>query len=206
MKVLVTDELYAPFKDEKYKAFNSRLVTGTLPLYGIRLPILRKLSKEVVFEDIEITYHEDVLLSSFSIGYSHISYEEKLEKLTVLLPYFESWDQTDSAITVFKPKEEKNIAYRYFSELLKSKKTYYRRLAIVFFLQNRKLYNREQVLDILINADSAEYYISMALAWALSIFIIEDPTLTPLLNKVSKETKRRTEQKIRDSHQSSTVV
>lgn len=204
---MVTDELYAPFKDEKYKAFNSRLVTGTLPLYGVRLPILRKLSKEVAFEDIEIKYHEDVLLKSFSLGYSKHSYKEKLEKLTTLLPYFESWDQTDSAITVFKPKEkEKEIAYRYFSELLKSKKTYYRRLAIVFFLQNRKLYDREQILDILINADSTEYYVSMALAWALSIFIIEDPTLTPLLNKVSKETKRRTEQKIRDSHQSSTVV
>lgn len=60
---MVTDTLYEPYVDEKYKIFASSLSpTGTLERKGIRIPLLRKLSRTVNSDDIEIRYHEDVIL------------------------------------------------------------------------------------------------------------------------------------------------
>lgn len=64
----------------------------------------------------------------------------------------------------------------------------------------RKLFDIKAVTDLIIKADDKdEYYISMAVAWALSALIIDERTLMPRLDEVSTVTKKRTEQKLRDS-------
>ncbi len=194
---MVTDTLYEPFIDEKYRLFASSLSpTGTLERKGIRIPVLRKLSRTVNPDDIEIRYHEDVILKGLAIGK-----ERNLYKLTLLLPLLSSWDQTDTIASAFKPEEnEKNRYYSYFSSLLESKDVFPKRLAIVWLMTNRKLFGRKAVTDAIIKADDEdEYYISMAVAWALSALIIDDRTILSRLDEVSTVTKKRTEQKLRDS-------
>ncbi len=194
---MVTDTLYEPFIDEKYRLFASSLSpTGTLERKGIRIPVLRKLSRTVNPDDIEIRYHEDVILKGLAIGK-----ERNLYKLTLLLPFLSSWDQTDTIASAFKPEEnEKNRYYSYFSSLLESKDVFPKRLSIVWLMTNRKLFGRKAVTDAIIKADDEdEYYISMAVAWALSALIIDDRTILSRLDEVSTVTKKRTEQKLRDS-------
>ncbi len=194
---MVTDTLYEPFIDEKYRLFASSLSpSGTLERKGIRIPVLRKLSRTVNPDDIEIRYHEDVILKGLAIGK-----ERNLYKLTLLLPLLSSWDQTDTIASAFKPEEnEKNRYYSYFSSLLESKDVFPKRLAIVWLMTNRKLFGRKAVTDLIIKADDEdEYYISMAVAWALSALIIDDRTILSRLDEVSTVTKKRTEQKLRDS-------
>ncbi len=194
---MVTDTLYEPFIDEKYRLFASSLSpSGTLERKGIRIPVLRKLSRTVNPDDIEIRYHEDVILKGLAIGK-----ERRLDKLTLLLPFLSSWDQTDTIASAFKPEEnEKNRYYSYFSSLLESKDVFPKRLAIVWLMTNRKLFGRKAVTDLIIKADDEdEYYISMAVAWALSALIIDDRTILSRLDEVSTVTKKRTEQKLRDS-------
>ncbi len=194
---MVTDTLYEPFIDEKYRLFASSLSpSGTLERKGIRIPVLRKLSRTVNPDDIEIRYHEDVILKGLAIGK-----ERNLYKLTLLLPLLSSWDQTDTIASAFKPEEnEKNRYYSYFSSLLESKDVFPKRLAIVWLMTNRKLFGRKAVTDAIIKADDEdEYYISMAVAWALSALIIDDRTILSRLDEVSTVTKKRTEQKLRDS-------
>ncbi len=194
---MVTDTLYEPFIDEKYRLFASSLSpSGTLERKGIRIPVLRKLSRTVNPDDIEIRYHEDVILKGLAIGK-----ERNLYKLTLLLPFLSSWDQTDTIASAFKPEEnEKNRYYSYFSSLLESKDVFPKRLAIVWLMTNRKLFGRKAVTDAIIKADDEdEYYISMAVAWALSALIIDDRTILSRLDEVSTVTKKRTEQKLRDS-------
>ncbi len=194
---MVTDTLYEPYVDEKYKIFASSLSpTGTLERKGIRIPLLRKLSRTVNSDDIEIRYHEDVILRGLAIGK-----ERRLDKLTLLLPFLSSWDQTDTIGPAFKPEEsERDRYYSYFTSLLSSREVFPKRLAVVWLMTNRKLFERKTVTDLIIKADEEnEYYISMAVAWALSALIIDDRTLLPRLEEVSGQTKKRTEQKLRDS-------
>ena len=200
---MVTDSLYAPYTDEKYRDFVKGLsTTDTLERKGIRIPVLRKLSKTIRPEEIDITYHEDVILKGLSIGYEKTPAKVKLEKLTSLLPFLSSWDQTDTIVSAFKPKEnEKELFYSYFTSLTESNEVYPKRLGIVWLMTNRKLYDRNENLERIIRADDGdEYYISMAVAWALSFFIIDDNSLLERLGEVSEVTKKRTEQKLRDSY------
>lgn len=199
---MVTDALYAPYADEKYRVFASSLSpTDTLKRKGVRIPVLRKLAAAVNPDDIEIRYHEDVILKGLAIGEEKTPPEEKLKKLTRLLPFLSSWDQTDTIASAFKPgKNERDTYYSYFTSLLESTAVFPKRLGIVWLMTMRKLFDRKAVTDLIIKADDEdEYYISMAVAWALSALIIDERTLMPRLDEVSTVTKKRTEQKLRDS-------
>ncbi len=199
---MVTDAIYEPFVDEEYKAFASHLSpTDTLERKGIRIPQLRKLARSIKADDIEIKYHEDVILKGLAIGGEKTDADEKLRKLTLLLPFLSSWDQTDTIISAFKPvKSETEVFYSFFSSLLESSEVFPKRLGIVWLMTNRKLFDINAVTDLIISADDEdEYYISMAVAWALATLITDDRTLLSRLNEASGATKRRTEQKLRDS-------
>lgn len=200
---MVTDTLYFPYEDEKYRLFALSLSpTDTLPRKGIRIPVLRKLAKTISPDDIEIRYHEDVILKGLAIGGEKTGAEEKLDKLTRLLPYLSSWDQTDTIVSAFRAEEEeRDDYYRYFSSLLERKEVFPKRLGIVWLMTNRKLYGQKEVTDSIINADDeGEYYISMAVAWALSFLIIDDREVLSRLDEISGITRKRTMQKLRDSY------
>ncbi len=200
---MVTDTLYFPYEDEKYRLFALSLSpTDTLPRKGIRIPVLRKLAKTIPPDDIEIKYHEDVILKGLAIGGEKTGAEEKLDKLTRLLPYLSSWDQTDTIVSAFRAEEEeRDDYYRYFSSLLERKEVFPKRLGIVWLMTNRKLYGQKEVTDSIINADDeGEYYISMAVAWALSFLIIDDREVLSRLDEISGITRKRTMQKLRDSY------
>lgn len=197
-----TDLLYTPYIDEKYKEFSSSLsLTDRLDRKGIRIPVLRSLAKTVKSDDITIKYHEDVILKGLSLGAEKIPTEKKLEKLTALLPFLTSWDQTDIIQSAFKPKkDDKEVLYSYFLSLLNNIEIYSKRLAIVWLMSNRKYYDRKKTLLAIINADDEkEYYISMAVAWAFSFFVIDDPTLISWQDKLQNKTRKRALQKLRDS-------
>lgn len=199
---MVTDALYEPYVDEKYRLFASSLSpTDTLERKGIRIPVLRRLASGLNPDDIEIRYHEDVILKGLAIGKEKTKAEEKLSALTLLLPFLSSWDQTDTIATAFKPeKNKKDLYFSYFSSLLDRSDVFPNRLGIVWLMMERKLFEREAVTDLIIKADDdKEYYISMAVAWALSVLIIDDRALLSRLGEVSRVTKRRTEQKLRSS-------
>ena len=72
----------------EYKKFNESLCPDTKrKMLGIRIPILRKLAKEIVkngdwqefVTNKKIEYFEEVLLQGFIIGYSKIEFKDMLE-------------------------------------------------------------------------------------------------------------------------------
>lgn len=199
---MVTDSLYAPYEDEKYREFVKKLsLTDSLPRKGIRVPIIRELSKKVDWKDIDITWHEDVMLKGMAIGNSKMKPEEKIEALKSILPYLSSWDHTDTIESTFKLKEKNRDAYiPFFLSLLDDERTYPRRLGIVWIMSNRSKLDTREAVDLVIKADDGkDYYISMAVAWTMTSFVIDDPSLFPRLKELSPETEKRTMQKLRDS-------
>ncbi len=72
-------------QDIKYRDFNKKLIPGTENIIGIRVPNLRKLSKEIsqgnwkeFLEVAEDTYYEEVRLQGMVIGNINSNFEETL--------------------------------------------------------------------------------------------------------------------------------
>ena len=202
MKAVDTNLLYKEYIDNSYRDFSKRLSpTDSLERVGVSIPNLRKIAKTISPDDIEIKYHEDVILKGFAIASEKLPFANKIPKLNKLLPYLSSWDHTDTIQCTFKPsKENKEEMYLYFKSLLEYEEIFIRRLGIVWLMSNRKNYDYNEIVNLIISSDSEdEYYISTAVAWALSYFYFDNRAFLPILNEVSITTRKRALQKIRES-------
>ena len=110
--------------------------------------------------------------------------------------------ETDAFASALKiRKNDSDTAYEYFMSLLGRERIMERRLGIVSLMKNRKLFadKKSEILEAITASDSDEYYISMAVAWALTSFIMDDRDNEAWLEKLSDATRQKTKQKIRDS-------
>lgn len=198
-----TDKLYSQYEEKNYALFSAKLTKNhDLPYKGIRIPTLRAIAKQLDEFPFEIRYHEDILLRGFWIASRKIPFSEKIILLDSQLPLLSTWDEVDTLASSLKTKaNEKEEFYRYFISLVKDSRPMVKRLGIVTLMSTRKSFKdrRREILDAITEADSSEYYVSMAVAWALSFFYIDDKETEKWIRKVSPETRKRTEQKIRDS-------
>lgn len=199
-----TKTLYDKHTMKNIKAFQEKLIPNhDYPIYGIQVPILRKIAKEIDDIDFEIRYHEDVLLRGFVIAGKKIGVEEKLSLLNTQLPLLSTWDETDTLASSLKfGKKEIERAYSYFSALLDDERIYVRRIAVVWIMSNRTKVSTplDAQLESIAKVKNDDYYIAMALAWALSSYYITDKELTkPYIEKSDEVVKKMTAQKIRDS-------
>ena len=168
----------------------------------MRIPVLRKIGKELDDFPYELTWHEDVLLKGFWIASRKIPFSEKKELINKHLDVLKTWDEVDTFASSIKPrKNEADEVLTYFLSLMKDRRAMPRRLGIVTLMALRKLFpdHRKEILDAIVAADNDEYYVSMAVAWALSFFYIDDKSTEDWIKRVSPATEKRTRQKIRES-------
>lgn len=203
MKKLDTEALYSPYADDKYRVFAEKCTKVIdRPFIGVRLPVLRKLATEIRDIDFTVVYHEDVLLRGFWIGNKKLPFKSLIPLINEHLKYLETWDETDAFASALKiRKNDSDTAYEYFMSLLGRERIMERRLGIVSLMKNRKLFadKKSKILEAITASDSDEYYISMAVAWALTSFIMDDRDNEAWLEKLSDATRQKTKQKIRDS-------
>ena len=194
-----TDKLYEGLASESYKAFSEKLSKdGRYPAKGVKIPVLRKIAKEIGDCSFPFKYHEDVILRALQIGGWKKPFREKAESLDELFPYMSAWDHSDVAGSSMQiGKGEKEEALAYFLALLGDERVFAKRTAIAFLISKRKRYDRTVLLDAIIDADSDDYYISMAVAWALSAFFIDDESTEEYFCWVSEATRKRIKQKMK---------
>ncbi|MDO5718831.1 MAG: DNA alkylation repair protein [Tissierellia bacterium] len=170
-------------RDESYKEFNSKLIPNINPdkMIGIRIPVLRKLAKEIyreypdLFEnflrDIPHFYFEEDNLHALMIDQIR-DFNIALEKTEAFLPYIDNWQTCD----IFSPKifkEHKKIVLEKIEEWLKSDQIYTVRFAIGLLLSNYlKNGFKEEYFDMICDIDSDEYYIKMMIAWYFSMALV----------------------------------
>lgn len=197
--------------DLKYKEFNSKLITTKYEILGIKMPILRKIAKEIIKGDYhsflsfnENNCFEEVMIKGFVIA--SIKDIEELEKYFYsYLDLIDNWAITDSFCNSLKiVNKNKEYFINIIDKLVSSSKEYYIRVGLIILLN---FYLEEQYLDkifnILDNIDSDLYYVNMARAWLLcEVFTkYSDITLKYLEhNKLNKFTINKTVSKIRDSY------
>lgn len=193
--------------EEDYKEFSASLIPGVKNMLGIRLPLLRKLAKDMAKEDwkeylswTEFYYFEEVMIQGMILGYVKAPIEEILEKVEEFVPRIDNWSVNDSFCTTFRSAERFPMqVWDFFMQYKESHKEFEVRVTAVMLMSHFLLPEYiEQVLSVLGELDVTEYYASMAVAWAYATAWAKFPQETKRYlkeNPIDKETYRRTLQK-----------
>lgn len=192
----ITDGLFA-LKDENYRRFHAKLIPD-IPIdniIGVRTPVLRKYAKEVAklpeanifLESLPHSYYEENNLHGALLSLLYpkdiIAFMEQLERF---LPYVDNWATCD----MLSPKIfKKHLSYVYerVQKWLQSDAFYTIRFGIVtllgFYLDDAF---EPEMLQLVANVRSEEYYVNMAVAWYFSMALVKqyDATLPYIQNRV----------------------
>ena len=210
-------EYLKSLQDEKYRNFHQKLTATHYEILGIRVPVQRKIAKEIRKGNIveflsfcENKYYEEVNIEGFVLA--------EIKDLSLLENYFDSfllkidnWAICDGFCNSLKIVQ-KNKAYfwKKIQKLLKSKETFMTRVGLILLLSF--YVEKEYILKILQmvkTINSHEYYVNMGLSWLLAECFIKFPTETlQLLQEKSLPSfvQNKTICKIRDSYRVSKKV
>ncbi|MFD2700650.1 DNA alkylation repair protein [Paenibacillus shunpengii] len=199
--------------DQKYQQFTARLIPNITNLLGVRHPELHKLAKTIAKGDwrtylnqADDEYFEEVMLQAMVLGYVKTDIDELLEYVAAFIPKITNWSICDSFCSGLKiTKKNKARVWEFVTPYLSSEDTYHVRFGVVMFLTYfvDEEYI-EEVLQKLGTIHSEEYYVQMAVAWAISICYIKMPeqsTKYLLESSLDKFTYNKALQKITESYQ-----
>lgn len=204
--------------EETYRQFNQKLIPGTKYIIGVRMPILRKLAKEIAKRDWEDyleeakegigkwSAHEEIMLQGLVIGYAKMSIGERQAALDGFVPKIQNWSVCDSCCMGYNFMEkDPEVWFSYLQKYQNSREEFEVRFFIVSLLAHYvKEFYIEQVLEILHHVHHEGYYVKMAVAWAISVCYVKFPRQTKELllnNEMDDFTQNKAIQKIRESHQ-----
>lgn len=167
-------------QDKKYREFNKNLCPDTnKEMLGIRIPILRKLAKEILKENNgwkdfvkneNVKYFEEVILQGLIIAYSRLEFEEKLEYISLFVQRIDSWAICDTFVPTLKIKDEYLEKYwNYILKYLNSDKEFEIRFAVIsmldYFINDEYV---DKVIEKLDKISHEGYYVKMGVAWTLA--------------------------------------
>lgn len=176
-----------------YQKFSASLLPNIDNVLGVRLPILRKIAKEISKSDwqrflIEQTlYMEEIMLQGMVIGVV-VKDDQGLSLVADFVPKINNWSVCDSFCCGLKfVKSYKREVYEFLQQYLNSEKEYEIRFGLVMLLY---YFVDEDYLDKIFNKldvfSSTDYYAQMAAAWLLSICYVNYPHKTEKYLEKSK--------------------
>lgn len=172
-----------------FRAFTAKLTPNVSKekILGVRLPKLRLVAKEIAKADWR-TYlleasddtFEETMLQGMVIGYAKEELSELFTWIAWFVPKIDNWSVCDSFCAGLKAakkygEEFWEILLPYFN----SRNAYEIRFAVVMLLDyytDRK--HIEKGLKLLDGIRHEDYYVKMAVAWAISIYYIKLPKET----------------------------
>lgn len=159
--------------DSSYREFNSKLVPGVENVLGIRIPVLRNIvngmsekERDSFLNSLPHNYHEENIMHMIIIT-EEKDYDKAKEMILNFLPFVDNWQVSDVGIPKsFKSTKDREDLLEFVKILISKEGTYFKRYGI-FILMKLFLgdfYNSE-VLDMVANIKSEEYYVNMMRAW-----------------------------------------
>ena len=185
----VREELFKN-QDLEYRDFNKKLIPNIDidNFIGVRVPIIRDIAKEAASENVTFIpeYQEELMVFGLAIGYSKCSIDEYIKRLDEFVPMISSWAVCDTVCSNLK--FTKNHLDKMWDYIIKYKNgsEYEVRFTVVmimdYYLNDEYI---DRALDVLSTINREEYYIKMAVAWALATALakFEDKTLPIFENK-----------------------
>lgn len=195
-------------QDIEYADFHSRLVPNLERerIIGVRIPILRKIAKAAAKGDFAISdyYYEEIMIKGMKIGYEKCDIEKHLSDLKEFVPLIDNWAVCDCCCATYKFTQKNMTAVWNFITPYLTGSEYEIRFAVVmmmdYYLNDEYI---ESVLENLVSIKSEEYYVNMAVAWALSVaFVKYEDKVYKILDDchLSKWVHNKTIQKICESN------
>jgi 3-methyladenine DNA glycosylase AlkD len=199
--------------DEKYQAFNQKLIPNENRIIGIRMPELQKLAKQIANgnwqEYLSLTqdrFHEEILLKGLVIGNIKTDLTTRLKLIADFVPLISNWAVCDSFCGGLKfTKEHRDEVLAFLMPYFHSEKEYDIRFAVVMLLN---YYIHESTIDTVLSiTDEIQhegYYVKMAVAWCISLCFVsfEEKTKKYLSHcKLDDFTYNKAVQKIIESNQ-----
>ena len=199
--------------DEKYKKFQSNLCPKTTNILGIRVPVLRNYAKklaknneiEKLLKEIDDEYYEETMLKGMLIGLNNKEFGIIKKEIEEFVPKINNWAVCDVFCAGLKiVKNNKNEMWDLIQKYLKSNKEFEIRFAVViilnYYIEENYLEKNFKIFD---SITSKEYYVQMAVAWAISICFVKfyDKTLKYIENcNLDKFTYNKSIQKAIESY------
>lgn len=170
--------------DSKYKEFHSGLCPNTDNILGVRVPVLRNFAKELskkykteeLLKNIDNKYYEEILLQGMLIGLSkEKNVETILEYVKEFIPKIDNWAICDVFCAGLKiTKKYKETMWDFIKPYLNSDKEFEIRFGIViildYYIEEKYLKENFKIFE---SVKNEEYYVQMAIAWAISICLIK---------------------------------
>lgn len=183
------DDCLQEMADEKYREFHGRLIPGVETVfYGVRVPALRKLARQLAKEDwrgfVELTKDSSVyelnMLCGMVCALAKCDFEEKLAYMEKFIPAINNWAVCDIVCGDLKAvKNHRERMYEFIRPYLESQKEYEVRFAVVILMQY--FVTEDYISDVLKIYDGIRhegYYVKMAVAWGISICFVKYRDLT----------------------------
>lgn len=180
-KLLITTEnikdVLMSHVDDKFKDFTSALIPGSRPILGVRIPVLRKIAKEIAKGDwqtflkdaTEDTY-EEVNVKGFVIGYVKIDLETLLPYIEEHIERINDWSLCDgfcSNLKIVAKHQEEFLDF--LLPYAKIDDEFKQRVVAVmlmdYYLDDAHI---DQTLSVLDGLKNEKYYCKMAVAWAIA--------------------------------------
>lgn len=199
--------------DQEYKAFHEGLIPGVKMAYGVRLPKLRAIAKQVIRKNPagflaagNPASYEETLLRGLVVAGMDVAMEERLPLVSGFLPLIDNWAICDSFCSTFRFRnfQEKQAMWAFLQPLFSDPREFFARFAFVMLLEHfvEPPYV-EEGLSLLGQASCEAYYVQMAQAWAVSVFYVKFPQETLALlqeKKLPAFVQNKGIQKIRESY------
>lgn len=200
--------------EKDYKTFNEKIIPTGYKMFGIRMPALKKLAKEIAtnpeaetyLQTAEYTTYEHILLYGLVIGLlKKTPIETIFGYLDPLILKFDNWAHVDtiiSALKVFNKYPDKVLTH--FLPLKTHEGEFTKRVFVIILMDY--LMNETHIditLDHLSEVPQGQYYVDMAIAWAISYGLIKfyDQTISRLEQRsFSKFVHNKAIQKARESY------
>lgn len=200
--------------ESSFKEFHSTLAKSSIEVLGVKMKHVRDLAKQILNDDWRTfirngksDYLEELTLQGIVVAQAkYKDYDELLEYFGLYLPKIESWATCDSLCCSFKSiKKYKSEFITRIDSLIKSENEWHVRVGFVmllcYYVETDYL---DTIFDYTSKYDSSEnYYVSMSVAWLLSVVCVKFPdqcTSYLKTHKISENTFKRTIRKIKDSY------
>ena len=199
-------------QDLRYQQFQSKLILNEIPLIGIRIPILKKISKQLSKGDYKSfikynshLYFEEIILYGLVLSYLKIDFKTIIIYLNDFLPFNSNWainDTVCASLKIFSKNREEG--FKWILEKLHSNNPWDIRFAFILLLDHYMVDEYiDDILQLVQTSYINHYYVNMAIAWLLSICYIKYPEKTIMIlenKKLDIWIHNKTISKIRDSY------
>lgn len=212
VKQILKNELLSK-QDIKYQKFQTGLCPGINNIIGIQTPKIKEIAKRLIkeyelkdiYNEIDTEYYEEIMIKGLLIAYSKEEFHEIKKYIQDFIPLINNWAICDTFCSSLKitkkyKKEMRDLILNYKD----TNKEYELRFMIVMILNyyTEEVYLKEN-FKIFDEIKNNQYYVEMAISWALSISLIKyyNETINYLKNsKISTFTYNKTISKACDSY------